>query len=282
MFSWICPLCANSLHPSTTAWRCDQGHNFDRAKSGYTNLLPAQHKSSREPGDSKAMLLARRDFLNAGHYNPVVNGITATIADLPLSSDGNGPHQLLDCGCGEGYYLQQLGNELALNWEFAGVDISKSAVELAAKRKQPKATWACASSLRLPLANACIDVALRIFSPENNDELKRVLRKEGYMIVVTPADNHLIEIKSALYADLKPYSKVTTPDGFGLVGQRTVEQTVNLDTNESIVQLMSMTPFLWNGRREARDQLLQQNALSVTLHVLVSCYQLIGRNGNKL
>lgn len=41
------------------------------AKEGYVNLLPVQHKRSRDPGDSAEMMQARRAFLDAGHYQPL-------------------------------------------------------------------------------------------------------------------------------------------------------------------------------------------------------------------
>jgi len=44
-------------------------HSFDIASQGYANLLPVQHKRSRDPGDSKEMVAARRRFLTAGFYS---------------------------------------------------------------------------------------------------------------------------------------------------------------------------------------------------------------------
>ena len=61
-----CPLDGLPLQSTGTAWRCASGHSFDIASQGYTNLLPVQHKRSRDPGDSKEMVAARRRFLTAG------------------------------------------------------------------------------------------------------------------------------------------------------------------------------------------------------------------------
>lgn len=57
------------------------GHRFDRARQGYLNLLPVQHKNSRDPGDNLAMVEARRDFLNAGHYAPVAKRLAELAAE---------------------------------------------------------------------------------------------------------------------------------------------------------------------------------------------------------
>ena len=62
-----CPLDGAPLRRNDSTWRCAAGHSFDIASQGYTHLLPVQKKRSRDPGDSKEMVAARRRFLNAGH-----------------------------------------------------------------------------------------------------------------------------------------------------------------------------------------------------------------------
>ena len=69
--SFSCPLCHARLTRSEKSFTCPQGHQFDMAKEGYVNLLPVQHKRSRDPGDSAEMMQARRAFLEAGHYEPL-------------------------------------------------------------------------------------------------------------------------------------------------------------------------------------------------------------------
>ncbi len=273
MFNWICPSCQSLLKASDKSWQCSQGHNFDRAKSGYVNLLLANHKSSQSPGDSKDMLLARRDFLKAGFYQGVADEIAKLINSLAIEPDKNKKIHLLDCGCGEGYYLQQLSSRLFNDWQFAGVDISKTAVELAAKRRLKNSTWVCASNSRLPLQDDSVDIVLRVFSPPDDGEVKRVLRDKGFLIVVTPGDNHLIEIKSRLYAEVKPYAKTVVPDGFGLHSHQEFDYPIRLQSNTLVQHLLSMTPFIWNGDKQARDLLMQQDSLSTTVNMRVSCYQ---------
>ncbi len=66
-----CPLDASPLRRDAALWRCSAGHSFDIAREGYIHLLPVQNKRSRDPGDRKEMVGARRRFLNAGHYQPI-------------------------------------------------------------------------------------------------------------------------------------------------------------------------------------------------------------------
>ena len=65
--SYLCPLCHAPLDPEGKSFVCPQGHQFDKAKEGYVNLLPVQHKRPKDPGDSSEMMQARRTFLDAGH-----------------------------------------------------------------------------------------------------------------------------------------------------------------------------------------------------------------------
>lgn len=104
MIQVICPVCGAVLEPQGTAWRCVQGHCFDVARQGYVNLLTVTQKHSRHPGDTREMVAARRAFLDAGWYAPIAK----TLADLVRRFCPEAA-SVLDAGCGEGYYLSQLG-----------------------------------------------------------------------------------------------------------------------------------------------------------------------------
>ena len=80
-----CPLCSAPLNAVDNGVACPAGHRFDRARQGYLNLLPVQHKNSRDPGDNLAMVEARRDFLNAGHY-----AFSDICAIIPMFDDCDG------------------------------------------------------------------------------------------------------------------------------------------------------------------------------------------------
>ena len=57
---FICALDGTPLLPGDGWIGCADGHRYDRAREGYFNLLPVQNKASRDPGDDKAMVAARR------------------------------------------------------------------------------------------------------------------------------------------------------------------------------------------------------------------------------
>ncbi|GAA3568876.1 hypothetical protein GCM10022419_057120 [Nonomuraea rosea] len=80
----ICPVCRAGVRLGDSALRCAQGHAFDVAKQGYVSLLVG----SRPPGtaDSAAMVAARADFLDAGHYAPLSAAVAETVAEAVSKS----------------------------------------------------------------------------------------------------------------------------------------------------------------------------------------------------
>ena len=169
MIQVICPVCGAALEPQGAAWRCVQGHCFDVARQGYVNLLTVTQKHSRHPGDTREMVAARRAFLDAGWYAPIAK----TLADL-VRRFCPGAASVLDAGCGEGYYLSQLG------WvpERWGIDISRDAVRYAAARDRG-AHWLTATAAHLPFANGGFDCVLSMFALTAGAEFARVLRPGG-------------------------------------------------------------------------------------------------------
>ena len=89
-----CPVCQGPLLQVGRTLRCPKAHSFDLAKEGYANLLPIQKKHTADPGDGKEMVRARRAFLSAGHYAPLMQALADLCADLPHG-------HIVDAGCGE-------------------------------------------------------------------------------------------------------------------------------------------------------------------------------------
>ena len=90
-----CPVCGGALMPLGTSLRCPQGHSYDMAKEGYVNLLAIQKRHAADPGDGKAMVRARRAFLQAGYYAP----FQKALAELCLEyAPECGETHLLDAG----------------------------------------------------------------------------------------------------------------------------------------------------------------------------------------
>ncbi|WP_433977327.1 23S rRNA (guanine(745)-N(1))-methyltransferase [Erwinia sp. E_sp_B01_9] len=233
--------------PEAALWRCENRHQFDRAREGYVNLLPVQHKRSKQPGDSADMMLARREFLDAGHYQPLQEKVCDIFARV-LNEKASA---VLDIGCGEGYYTHAVANRLQARGdvEIHGLDVSKVAVRFGAKRYH-NVQFCVASSHRLPFAEGQFDAVLRIYAPCKAEELARVVKEQGYVLTVTPGPRHLLQFKELIYQDAKLHDE--TPEkmaGFELVEQHSLNYPMQLNSEESAA-LLQMTPFAWRARPE--------------------------------
>ena len=278
-----CPLCQQPLllggtcGPSSGAgsaspsWRCGSGHTFDVAKQGYVNLLPVQNKRSKDPGDSKAMVQARAEFLRAGYYQP----LAAKLAEVVLDQGGD-PQTLLDAGCGEGYYLRELLAQAEQRQQqliCAALDISKWAVQAAAKQA-PRVTWLVASNNHIPLPTASLDTLLCVFGFPVAHEFRRVLKPNGRLIMVDPANHHLLELKQIIYPQVhsKPEQLPVPADTWQLTDQQRLTFTISLTQPEHIQHLLTMTPHLYRASSEGRARAAALAHIDVTVDVWIRTF----------
>lgn len=259
-----CPLCHQSLLPNAQGLACASRHQFDRAKEGYFNLLPVQNKHSREPGDAKEQLQARRQFLQAGFFAPLKEQLQAL---LPATIE-----TLLDIGCGEGYFTSGFSTALPSTRVY-GIDIAKAGVRLAAKAAKDKIapTYCVASSFDLPFADESMDVVTRIYAPSKDEELWRVIKSGGSLVIVAPGDNHLLGLRSRIYREVRPHQQPVTPKGFNLVGQHRLTSELVIHEREMCAALLAMTPFAWRLAPELRETILESE-LRDSLDFTISTY----------
>ncbi len=260
----VCPLCANPFSITMQGVGCSNGHQFDRAKEGYFNLLPVQQKNSREPGDAKQQLQARRIFLQSGFFAPLLQALTELIPARTKS--------LLDIGCGEGYFTQAMGEHCHAAKVY-GIDIAKAGIRLAAKQAHSNVTYVVASSYALPVATRSMDVVTRIYAPSKDEELQRVLSAQGKLIIVTPGENHLLSLRQRIYQQLRPHPKPHPPVGFKTLAQQQLSFALNIPAGECTHALLQMTPFAWQVTPELLTQLIAEG-LQDTASFQLSTYQL--------
>jgi SAM-dependent methyltransferase len=171
---------------------CSRRHSFDVARSGYINLLQPQDRKSPRPGDRADVLAARRRFLAGGFETPLTGAILALLTPGPGDA-------VLEVGCGEGHYLAAIAARFGC--EGYGLDISVTAIDAAARR-HPSLHWVVANGDRdLPYADASFRIVASVTARRNAAEFRRVLRDDGTLLVVVPAPDDLIELRTAVLGE---------------------------------------------------------------------------------
>ncbi|MDF1763729.1 MAG: methyltransferase domain-containing protein [Oleibacter sp.] len=260
MIELICPKCALPMRQADRQWRCGDGHSYDIARQGYVNLLLTQHKNSRNPGDDKHMVQARSEFLDAGFYQPISEQLNRWVTPT-----GN----LLDIGCGEGYYTDRL-QKAAPQLHIAGLDISRDAITAAAKRNK-EVQWLVASGVRPPVLANSMKTMITLFTPLMPQGLDAALAIDGDIIVVCTGVRHLYQLRAFIYdtVTLDPYSPIPAMQaaGFECVEQTLVNYEMTPTGGDMLLNLLSMTPHRWKVKPERLDALQLLDSLTTEVDV---------------
>ena len=262
----ICPNCKSSLFDSKEkTYKCENNHSFDIAKQGYLNLLPVNQKKSKQPGDNEMMIAARRNFLELGFYDPLIANIKKLITDKLSFETKN--IVAFDAGCGEGYYSEKALNNLpGLETEILGTDISKYAIKNAAK-KYINNFYFVSSVYNLPIAKASTDLILSVFSPIMVEEFKRILSKQGYVVIVSPASDHLREIAELIYDVFRPHTTNIVEKMTSFFEHDSTKRTtfkIDIKSAKDLLFLLKMTPYYWSTGLDRLENITNKNELSVT------------------
>ena len=272
--SIICPVCREPLFWEQRTVRCANSHAFDLAKEGYLNLLLSHQRKSKNPGDDKAMIQARRRFFDSGAFDPVTEKISHLVSGIPHPV-------VLDCGCGEGHFLGALGGERF------GVDVSKEAIRCAAKRYKD-VIWIVANGMReLPFADHSMDCILSVLAPRNTEEFSRILKPDGKLILGVPGPNHLIELRTLLNASTSDFEEKADEAAakcapLFIETHRDSLSYSQLLNCEQIADLIQMTPIFWNSAPEAKEKAQQLNELNITISFSLLSLQQSGRGPRSL
>lgn len=252
---------------------CAAGHRFDAARQGYLPLLGGASRTGT--GDSAAMVAARADFLDRGHYAPIAR----SVAEATGSLIGGTPDPVVcEIGAGTAYYLSAglppTGRGIAL-------DSSRYASRRAAAADPRVAAVLADAWAPLPVASGMVDVTLVVFAPRVAAEIARIVRGSGGVVVVTPNPGHLGEVRG-------PLGMLAVDDGKdeavraqfdGLLRVSTVDRVraeMSLDSTD-LRDLVGMGPA-------ARHRTPEQIAAAATglggpvaVHLDVTVTQLVGR-----
>ncbi|MCK9899482.1 methyltransferase type 12 [Parafrankia colletiae] len=251
-----CPVCAAPLDgpagpAGPSGLRCGGGHAFDVERSGYLNLRTGQAR--RVTGDTAEMVQARVDFLGRGHYAPLTARL-ARLASLAMTSPGGvgpagagevDPELVLEIGAGTAHHLSAVVDARPRALGLA-VDVSKPALRRAARAHARVGAVAFDVARPWPLPDRSVDVLLDVFAPRNLPEMRRLLRPGGVLLLVTPGDDHLVELRGPLgLVGIHPGKRARLAEDlagrFTRLSSETLTRTLRLGVDE-LVELALMGP----------------------------------------
>jgi 23S rRNA (guanine745-N1)-methyltransferase len=261
-----CPVCGRALADGGRgdserggSARCSEGHSFDYARSGYINLT--RGSGGGRVGDTAEMVRARAEFLATGHYGRVAEAVARAasegVGDGRRSRSGEpwaGAPIVAEIGSGTGYYLNAVVRTLTdeagpPNCAY-GFDLSKAAVDRAA-RDHPDLRFAVADGEDgIPLLDSSADLVLSAFAPRPAAELGRVTRPGGSLIVAFAGPRHLERLRERLDLLGVGEDKLETlthrlAPSFDLVGTMAIDYELELTAEEAGL-VVQMGPNAWH------------------------------------
>jgi 23S rRNA (guanine745-N1)-methyltransferase len=275
-----CPSCGEPLQPADGGATCANRHHFDQARQGYLSLRAA-HKGKGAPasGDTAEMLEARQRFQADGIHDDIAAAVLAAVpAGAPSGTSPTSGGWLADLGGGTGWYASKI---LDARPTLRGVvlDASAPAVRIAARAHERLAGVSADVWAGIPLRDASVGLALRIFAPGSADEVQRILAPGGTAVFVVPHADHLRELGHGLKLMKVPAGKAeevaaSIPTA-RLVSSHEVRNRVQLSIEQAL-DAVFMGPNAFHQDRAKVDKVLAEwkAPISVTIAVTVVALQL--------
>ncbi len=263
-----CPVCESDVYISedkkSLFCKGQRRHCFDFSSDGYLSL------SRQGTGDSKQAIAARRAFLSKDYYFPLAQ----IICEVAQKHAGVGA-TVLDAGCGEGYYT----NKIAERFGFAlGFDLSKFGVAAGAKAARRQGInntfYATGSVFELPVKDGSVDCLVNIFAPCAESEYMRVLKNGGTLIVVGAGKDHLMGLKRALYdSTYENRERADLPTVAEMVERLTHKFEIEVNGQDDVESLFSMTPYYWRTSESDKEKLLGIEQLKTEVEFEIYVYK---------
>ena len=237
----VCPICKENLKNFDHSLVCNNNHSFNISKKGTTVLL-----NSSNYRDSKIynhdLFYNRRKFIEKSYYNKMYSAIEKIISK---QFSNNEIINVLDLGCGEGLHTLKILNNIDKNYNYYGFDYSKSAVDMASDFNDKNRFYFVADVNNIPVNDNSIDLIIDILSPYNGKEIKRVLKKNGIFIKISPDKNYLKQLRDSL--NIESYEKEDEVENnfrkhFKNIDKNIIKDTISIDEKD-FDYLLNMTPI---------------------------------------
>ena len=257
-----CPVCGGRMHREGISLRCENRHCFDLSSKGYVTLLRGGGSAANAGVYDRRLFEARSAVFAAGFYREAAERIAKLLE--PVLPDTGG--MVLDAGCGEGYYLHVLKERWGERCRLAGIDLSAAGIAAAA-RDGRDIVWSVADMSNIPFQNGCCDGILNILTPARYEEFRRLLRPEGCLIKVIPAEGYLKEIR-ARRSGTEEYSNEAVlryaASRMRLKHRERLTRTYPI-SGEDWNRFVAMTPLTEHISPEERAQLEREAAAQITI-----------------
>lgn len=244
---------------------CVNGHRYDLSKKG-TIHFPNHHMSSDY---DQEMLTHRRAMILAGLYQPVLDVLKEKVAFSDYES-------IVEMGCGEGSFLNQLILETEFKGFTSGFDLSKDGVQMASDYNA-QAFWFLGDVTQVPLEDAKLDLVLNMLSPVSYEEVKRVLKPTGQIIKIIPESDYLKELRMLFFKDepekltySNEHTDLKFKENLTLISEERVTYKIKV-TPENYEHILKMSPLHWGASQEARLYAQQHpfSELTIDLKILI-------------
>ena len=268
----ICPHCGASMCVTDNGKSviCNgerKKHCFDFSSSGYLNFSTPSQSGS---GDSKEAVRSRTAFLESDSYLGISEAVTESVLKY---CDGG---LVVDAGCGEGYYTNNLAKEYC--GDVIGFDLSKFGVEHASKAAKRQGInnsfFAVGSVFEIPLADGVADAVINIFAPCVEKEYSRLLKRGGVLITVGAGEEHLLGLKKAIYdMTYKNSERDDMPKELMFLEEKRVSYMLKLENNGLITSLFSMTPYYYRTGESGFKRLAALDKLETEIDVVIKIFR---------
>ena len=256
-----CPVCKKSIKSiKESSVLCENNHCFNISKKGYVNLVKNNAKTIYD----KKLFESRSKIYEYGIYDELSKEIMDIVDKYTSKKNAN---FVLDVGCGEGYYLNQLYSDEKINskCKLFGIDISREGISLAT-RYENSILWIVSDLSNLPFENGKFDIIIDILSPSNYSEFTRVLKK------VIPDEHYLKEIRSKIKDKIKKdtYSNKNVINSFKDNLEIVYDKRITYKTNiYNLEDFIKMTPLTSGLSKEQINELTKCDIENITIDLKI-------------
>ncbi len=233
-----CPFCNKEMFFHDNSLHCPSNHTFNISKKG-TTILYKTSKLKQDKLYDKNLFINRRSFINCGFYDELHNKIIKIINNYDNDI-------ILDMGSGEGTHDIKIKSKINnANTSLIGIDLAKDGIDLFNDYMDDNFIGIMADLNNIPLTDESVDIILNILSPSNENEMSRLLKKDGIIIKVTPKKEYLHELREIL--NIKEYENEDVifnniNNKYEIISKDEYMKTFSLN-NEEFNYLINMTPL---------------------------------------